>query len=135
MERSLQELVWRRAGGVCEYCLLPSMHHPVPFQVDHVIAQQHGGETIESNLALACLRCNTHKGPNIAGIDPVTRKIVPLFHPRTQRWDQHFHWDGPILTGVTPSARATIFVLDINHAVRVTLRATLIDEGLFPPRR
>ena len=85
MDRSLQELVWRRAGGVCEYCRLPSVLAPVPFQIDHVVAQQHGGETVEANLALACLRCNTHKGPNIAGIDPVTRRIVPLFHPRTQR--------------------------------------------------
>jgi hypothetical protein len=133
MERLLQELVWRRAGGVCEYCLLPSTLAPVPFQIDHIVAQQHGGETVESNLALACLRCNTHKGPNIAGIDPVTGEIVPLFHPRKQQWDRHFRWEGPILTGVTPSARATIEVLDINNAVRLALRASLMEEGLFPP--
>jgi len=75
MDRRLQELVWHRAGGVCEYCRLPATVHSDPFPIDHIIARQHGGETVESNLALSCFRCNTHKGPNIAGIDPLTRLL------------------------------------------------------------
>ncbi|MGE0683500.1 MAG: HNH endonuclease [Candidatus Binatia bacterium] len=27
--------------------------------------RRHGGETHERNLALACLRCNRYKGPNV----------------------------------------------------------------------
>jgi len=37
------------------------------------------------NLALACLHCNQHKGPNIAGRNPETGEIVELFHPRQDR--------------------------------------------------
>ena len=52
---------------------------------------------------------------NIAGIDPVSGQLVPLFHPRQQHWERHFAWDGLILLGRTRSARATIHVLAINH--------------------
>jgi hypothetical protein len=105
---------------------------PLRFQIDHVIAQKHRGPTVESNLALSCFWCNAYKGPNIAGIDPKTRQIVPLFNPRTDRWTVHFRWDGPLLVGISAAARATIEVLEINHPVRVALRESLIAEGVFP---
>jgi hypothetical protein len=50
--------------------------------VDHIIARQHDGATTIDNLALACLHCNRHKGPNIAGRDVATGDLVRLFHPR-----------------------------------------------------
>lgn len=84
-------------------------------------------------MCYVCTFCNAYKGPNIAGIDPETRQIVPLFNPRTDRWADHFRWDGPLLTGLTPSARATIEVLEINHPVRAALRESLMAEGGFPP--
>jgi hypothetical protein len=77
--------------------------------------------------------CNSYKGPNIAGIDPVSRSIVPLFHPRRHKWARHFRWDGPILVGRTPIGRATVAVLEINEPYRVAARRLLIDEGVFPP--
>jgi 5-methylcytosine-specific restriction endonuclease McrA len=49
----------------CDYCRMPAALDPLPFQVDHIIAQQHGGQTILENLAWSCLHCNKHKGPNI----------------------------------------------------------------------
>jgi hypothetical protein len=61
-----------------------------------------------------------------------TRQIVPLFNPRTDRWADHFRWDGPLLAGISAAARATIEVLEINHPVRVALRESLIAEGVFP---
>jgi hypothetical protein len=64
--------VWLRAQSRCEYCHLFSSDHPLPFHVDHIIARQHGGQTVLDNLALSCLHCNRHKGPNIAGIDSAT---------------------------------------------------------------
>jgi len=67
MKVSLKRAVWRRARGACEYCGMPSEFYRAPYQVDHVIAQQHGGETVLTNLALACYHCNLRKGPNIAG--------------------------------------------------------------------
>jgi hypothetical protein len=135
MDDSLRGRVWERANGICEYCRLPSDCHPVPFQIDHIIAEKHHGVTESPNLALSCFWCNVHKGPNIAGIDPESRQIVPLFHPRRQPWSEHFRWDGPLLFGSTPTGRATIDVLDMNHPVRVALRESLMAEGIFPSHR
>jgi hypothetical protein len=119
------------AGGRCEYCRLPEHLDPLPFQVDHVIAAQHGGPTADANLAWSCLHCNKHKGPNIAGIDPETGQLVALFHPRRQRWDRHFAWDGPTLVGRTRSGRATIRVLAINVPDFLAFRAELMEEGAY----
>jgi hypothetical protein len=58
------------------------------FHVDHVVARQHGGRTDLSNLALACMHCNRHKGPNIAGSDPRTGEIVRLFDPLVRLSDR-----------------------------------------------
>jgi hypothetical protein len=77
------------------------------------------------------LHCNKHKGPNIAGIDVTSGRIVPLFHPRKQVWSRHFVWDGPFLTGRTQSGRATIHVLAINHPNFVAFRAELLGEGVL----
>jgi hypothetical protein len=119
------------AGNRCDYCKIPTVFDPLPFQVDHIIAQQHGGETILENLAWSCLHCNKHKGPNIAGLDPLTGQIVPLFHPRRQRWDRHFVWEGPVLMGRTRIGRATIRVLAVNDPNSVAFRAELMHEGTF----
>jgi hypothetical protein len=80
-----------------------------------------------------CSFCNLHKGPNLTGIDPRTRKIARLFHPRRMKWARHFRWEGPRLVGRTPIGRATIAVLDMNHEERVELRQSLVEEGSFPP--
>jgi 5-methylcytosine-specific restriction endonuclease McrA len=66
MERSLQELVWQRAGHRCEYCQVPQERDRLPFEIDHIIAENHDGATKASNLCLCCFACNRHKGPNIA---------------------------------------------------------------------
>lgn len=55
-------------------------------EIDHVIARKHRGPTVAGNLALACFPCNNHKGPNLAGIDRVTRRLIRLFHPRRHKW-------------------------------------------------
>jgi hypothetical protein len=80
-----------------------------------------------------CDFCNSAKGPNIAGIDPQSGRLVSLFHPRRQKWTRHFHWNGPRLVGRTRTARATIAVLAINDPAFIILRQTLIDAGVFPP--
>lgn len=98
----------------------------------HVIAKKHRGETESENLALACFYCNSYQGPNVAGIDPETNANTPLFHPRRDTWSDHFRWNGPQLIGLTPVGRTTIDVLRINHFDAVAVRASLIDEGVFP---
>jgi hypothetical protein len=133
MDRALEALVWRRAGGCCEYCRLPQAWDDAGFQIDHVIAASHSGPTRASNLCLACFPCNSFKGPNLAGVDKKTKRIVPLFNPRRHKWSRHFRWAGPLLVGRTPTGRATIATLRINLDHRVAYRQELIDEGLFPP--
>jgi HNH endonuclease len=132
MEKSLEQEVRRRANGRCEYCLLPEAAVPECFQFDHIVARQHGGATHSDNLAICCAHCNRHKGPNIAGLDVTTGRVVPLFHPRRDRWDDHFVWRGPVLEGRTGAGRVTIAVLQMNASSLVALRATLMSEGAFP---
>jgi hypothetical protein len=131
MDESLVLEVWERAGSVCEYCHLPQAFFPAPFQIDHIIAQQHDGPTASNNLALCCLHCNGHKGPNIAGLDPRTRKLTKLFNPRRHRWERHFRWEGPYLIGRTAVGRVTVAVLAINGPYLLGLRQVLNEEGLF----
>ncbi len=134
MSLSLDQRVRKRAGEACEYCQMPQMAFRFSFPIDHVIAKQHGGKRQSNNLALACTKCNLYKGPNLSGIDPVSKQIVPLFHPRREIWADHFQWRGPRLVGLTPTGRATIRVLNVNHPDSVSIRRSLIAEGRFPPR-
>jgi hypothetical protein len=133
MDRALEELIWERAGRRCEYCQMPQEYDLTTFEIDHVIAQSHGGSTRASNLCLACFSCNSFKGPNLSGVDAKTKRIVKLFNPRRHKWHRHFRWDGPVLVGRTPTGRATVATLRINLDHRVAHRQELIDEGVFPP--
>lgn len=134
MNEALVRLVWERARSRCEYCQLPQALTRLPCQIDHVIAVKHHGSTRASSLALSCFACNNHKGPNIAGIDPVSPKIAPLYNPRRHKWGRHFRWEGPVLCGLTAIGRATVAVLEINLPYRVALRQALIEGGVFPAR-
>lgn len=133
MDRATEHVVRLRGGGLCEYCRLPEALAPVGFVLDHIRARQHYGATVSENLALACMECNLHKGPNLTSLDPPgTGRITRLFNPRKDDWPKHFLWDGGTLVGLTPIGRATILALDINDSVRVRVRRSLIAEGLFP---
>lgn len=131
MDRRLEQLVRMRANGRCEYCGLPERYSSTPFQMDHIVAEQHSGPTVASNLALACFACNHHKGPNLGGVDPKTGSKFWLFNPRRHKWTRHFAWNGAVLRGRTPVGRATIAVLAINAPHRIAQRAALIAEGVF----
>jgi hypothetical protein len=130
MNSALEELVRRRARSRCEYCLLPESLVSTPFQFDHIIAQSHGGESNADNLAYACFHCNNFKGPNVAGVDPNSGEIVRLFHPRRDRREEHFVWDGAQLLALTAVGRATIRTLRLNHPHRLAVRRSLLREGV-----
>jgi hypothetical protein len=132
MNASLRTFVRERAGNRCEYCRLHQDDEPyLPFHIEHIVARQHAGADLAHNLAVACNHCNSCKGPNLTGIDPRTRKIVHLFHPRRHKWTRHFRWAGPILIGRTAIGRTTISVLQINHADSMNLRQELMDAGVI----
>lgn len=129
MDAATRELVRVRAAGRCEYCHLPQEFDLLPFQIDHVVVRKHHGESTAENLALSCLNCNAHKGPNLAGIDPADGALVELFHPRKHDWALHFRWDGPKLIAHTAIGRVTIAVLQINRSDRVEHRRLLMASG------
>lgn len=129
MDERLRRLVRERAGDRCEYCRVPAFADQLPFQVDHIVALVHRGETKLENLAWSCFDCNVYKGTNLSGVDPDTGQIVSLFHPRNHQWDQHFQWHGPLLLGKTQHGRATTEVLRLNLPSRVEHRRLLILLG------
>jgi hypothetical protein len=109
------------------------MFSSIPFEIDHIIARKHGGLTVSDNLALSCFYCNSRKGPNIAGLDPESQALSRLYNPRSDPWRDHFRLDGARLVGITSVGRATIEVLGVNLPDSVLFRASLIDDGVYPP--
>jgi 5-methylcytosine-specific restriction endonuclease McrA len=79
---ALRKEVVERAGYCCEYCLLSIDVVIANLEVEHIVAEKHGGRTESSNLALACVRCNRHKGTDVGSFDPETGLLTPFFHPR-----------------------------------------------------
>lgn len=130
MNRELAQTVRERAGERCEYCHIPQSALPLPFQIDHIIAEQHEGKTVSANLAFACPHCNRYKGPNIAGFDPESGQLVRLFHPRTDRWIEHFQFVDVRLVGKTPIGRATVQVLAMNAEEPLLFRIALLQADV-----
>jgi len=134
MDRALIKLVWKRARSLCEYCQMPQNFDSFTHEIDHAIAKKHGGLTVAGNLVLACFPCNNRKGPNIAGIDPDTKKADIAIQPSTASMVAPFPMERPQLIGKTAIGRVTTAVLEINAPERVLIRQTLIEEGVFPPK-
>jgi hypothetical protein len=131
MDAALKRLIRERAGDRCEYCRLTQVQSPLfSLQIDHIRPRKHhGGDDIE-NLALACIDCNLHKGPNLSGIDAESGAMTELFHPRLHAWSEHFEMDGPLIIGRTAIGRVTVDVLNMNSLEQITLRllATKTDS-------
>lgn len=129
---TMRAAVRERAAGRCEYCLVSDEDVLIPHEPDHVVAEQHGGQTNLENLALACFHCNRSKGPNLASMDPDTRQLAALFQPRIQKWAAHFALSQAQLVGLTPTGRATVFLLRLNSLDRLRLREALLAVGRYP---
>ncbi len=97
--------------------------------IDHIIAEKHGGATAADNLALACTLCNSRKGCDLASIDDQTGLIEPLFHPRRDRWIDHFELVGARIEPRTAVGRVTTRLLHFNDADRVQERELLVIVG------
>ena len=135
VSRQLRDFVRDRAKDRCEYCRLPHEVEPfLPFHVDHIVAEQHGGDDDPMNLCWCCPHCNLKKGPNVSSLDDVTGQIVQLFNPRTDVWSDHFQWNGSVLVSNTATGRATIRCLAINPPDNIAQRQAFISEGVFPPQ-
>ncbi len=94
--------------------------------MEHIISEKHGGATTAENLALACSYCNRAKGTDLGSIDPETRKLVPFFNPRTEKWTDHFNLDRATIVPLTAVGRVTILILQFNEPTRLQERHKLL---------
>lgn len=123
MDANLRSAVRERAAQCCEYCHRSQADSPlIAFHVEHIIPRKHDGSDRLDNLALACPDCNLHKGCDLTGIDTETGTVTRLFDPRTQRWDEHFVWQGLRIVGQTAVGRTTVRVPDLNSPARLRVR-------------
>jgi 5-methylcytosine-specific restriction endonuclease McrA len=132
---SLRALVAERARDCCEYCRSQARFAMQAFSVEHIEPRSREGETSAENLALSCQGCNNHKYTRTQAADPVGGDLVPLFHPRGQRWQDHFAWneDCSLIVALTPTGRATVEALQLNRPGLVSLRRLLYAAGEHPP--
>ena len=128
----LRAEVARRADHRCEYCLIREEDTGFPHQIDHIVSRKHGGSSSADNLALACIVCNRHKGSDVASIDARTGKVVRLFHPRRDRWLDHFRIRGEQIEPLTEVGRVTVELLRLNTGERLSERRLLQALGDYP---
>jgi hypothetical protein len=133
----VQQRVRQIAGHRCGYCLSPQQFVMGKLEIEHIIPRARGGSDDESNLWLSCSLCNRYKSSQVTGIDPLDGAKVELFNPRTQVWDEHFHWspDGTYIVGLTAIGRATVATMQLNNEVAVEVRRNWVLAGWHPPKK
>lgn len=104
------------------------------FHLEHIVPRSRGGDSSLENLAWACPACNLHKSDRVTFDDPLTGTRAALFHPRSDRWSDHFRWNGHLVEPLTAIGRATVAALDLNHARRIQIRRAEAMFDLFPPQ-
>jgi glutaredoxin len=127
----VRQLVIERANGRCEYCRYPQEAAMLGFEMEHIIAEKHGGATEMQNMALACPYCNRAKGTDLGSIDRETGLLTAFFNPRTQQWSEHFRLEGTEIVPLTAEGRVTVVILQFNDPARVKERARLIGTDVF----
>ena len=127
--------VRERAGNRCEYCLNHQDYVLGRLQIDHIQPVAKGGSDDVDNLCLTCELCNQYKWAKTHARAPDTGQEVALFHPRRQRWSDHFAWraEGEEITALTACGRATISALSLNNQLAVIVRRNWIKAGWHPP--
>lgn len=130
--RHMRDAVFERDAGRCSYCRLAQFGHGATFHIDHIVPRSKGGATSLDNLALQCPNCSLRKADKLAAIDPASGKSVPLFHPLTQSWSEHFDLDDDgSMVGLTETGRATIAALDMNAMIPRFARKCQLMLGLL----
>ena len=86
----MRRLVAERAEQSCEYCHTQAHYAADSFTVNHIVPRSLTGGTTVENLASCCHGCNQHKSNRTAAPDSITGAQSSLFHPREQRWEEHF---------------------------------------------
>ena len=132
IDRQVRETARHRCG----HCLSPQRLVMARLEIEHLIPLSKGGSSDESNLWLSCPLCNGAKSDRTSAVDSETGRVVPLFHPRTQVWSEHFRWsdDGLRILGQTPTGRATVAALRLDSdPAAVLVRSYWVQAGWHPP--
>jgi 5-methylcytosine-specific restriction endonuclease McrA len=131
--RHLRSQVIARARWRCEYCRAPQAGSAYTFHLDHVLPRAKGGIAVLENLALACALCNGVKREKVTATDPRSGKVVRLFNPRTDRWEEHFRWNAlrTRIAGRTAIGRATVVALRFNDPLQQETRRLWRLAGLL----
>ena len=118
----------------CAYCHSPEKLLGIPLEVDHITSVSLTGKTVIGNLCLCCRTCNGYKWKIVKARDPLTNRLVKLFHPRRQKWPEHFRWDAgrTRIIGLSATGRATIEALQMNNDLMVNLRSLWVILDLHP---
>ena len=125
----IRRAVIERASSRCEYCLIRESDTFCGCQIDHIIAEKHGGETTESNLAFTCAYCNRFKGSDIGSLAPSTGEFTRFFNPRTDEWNEHFELADFHILPITAVGEATSNILQFNETERVLERRAIDDAN------
>jgi hypothetical protein len=120
----------------CAYCQTNERLTATHFEIEHIDPRAGGGETTFENLCLSCPMCNRYKSAFSSGTDPLTQTKVPLFHPQSQNWTEHFAWsgDGTEIMGLSPIGRATIAMLRMNRPAMTRVRRMWVALAEHPPK-
>ncbi len=120
----------------CGYCHTSQRVIGPLLEIDHILPEAQGGTSDEENLCLACPMCNSHKADKCEALDPESGRMVRLFNPRQDAWDEHFEWGeaGTLIYGRTFIGRATVAALQMNHPDIVTTRRLWVEAGWHPPK-
>lgn len=86
-------------------------------------------------MAFACTGCNARKSDRVRAIDPLTGDDARIFHPRQDRWQDHFEWAEDFLEviGLSKIGRATVEALQLNRRNVRNLRRLMLTAGEHPP--
>jgi 5-methylcytosine-specific restriction endonuclease McrA len=124
--------VVERANFCCEYCLVHERYSVILYEVDHIVAIKHGGESVLENLAYSCQHCNRHKGTDLTTLLDGEDAPVRIFNPRKDIWSEHFEATAGAIYGKTLVGKATAKLLAFNVIERVIGRQVLQESGLYP---
>jgi hypothetical protein len=119
-----------------EEVLLQTIRGNLPLVIEPIMPLVGGGSSTPDNLCLACYRCNEFKGSRAEAADPIHGELTLFFHPRRQRWSEHFAWHvhGDTMNGLTSCGRTTIEALHLNNDWIVQARRLWMLVGLYPLR-
>lgn len=129
----LRRLVAARAHRLCEYCLIHEEDTYFGCQVEHIIAEKHGGPTEAGNLAYVCAICNRAKGTDLGTISATSNQLTRFFNPRTDSWSQYFSLQTVRIEPITEIGEVTARIFHFNDASRLFERESLERVGRYPP--